>query len=73
MRARSPRVAWHLAHVACSFAITLGGMLWAKHQPVTFDLVIATLPAAAVATLRAIEAKSTSVKQRASGPAQPGT
>lgn len=77
MTARSARVAWHGVHVLGTFAITLGGMLWAKHQPVTLDLVLSLLPAAAVATLRALEARgktspSNDARQQANDPARPG-
>jgi len=62
------RGVWHAVHVLGTFGITLAGMLWDKHQSVTLDLVIATRPAAAAATLRAIEARSTRQK---SSDAQP--
>lgn len=71
------RAAWHLAHVAAAFAVTLGGMLTAAHQPVTRDLVVSLLPAAAVATLRTLEAKSSAsgpdTRERPSSPAPTGT
>jgi len=76
-RTSTGRLAWHAAHVLVVFAVTLGGMLQATHQPVTKDLVLSLLPAAGAATLRALEARGTRVKrdntQRASGPAQSST
>lgn len=72
-------LARHAVHVLAPFGVTLIGMLWDKHQPVTLALVIATLPAAAVATLRAIEARTTARRRSSSGAqkgpsvARPGT
>lgn len=72
-----PRLVWHAAHVAVTFAVTLGGMLKATHQPVTRDLVVSLLPAAAVATLRTLEAKGSAsgpdTRERPSSPAPTGT
>ena len=53
-----PRWLKELAHVAVTFAITLGGMLAATAQPITRDLIVSMLPAAAVATMRRLEARA---------------
>lgn len=47
-------------HALVTFVVTLGGMLAATNQPVTTQLVVSLLPAAAVATLRALEARAAS-------------
>lgn len=69
-------LARHAVHVSAAFAVTLIGMLLAKRQPVTLDLVLSTLPAAAVATLRALEARTAAQRRgegRNRGAAQPDT
>lgn len=70
-------LARHAVHVLAAFGVTLLGMLLDKRQPVTLGLVISLLPAAAVATLRGLEARRSTAKsgderQQASGAARPG-